>query len=34
MIRAVVEANETRKHYIADHIAAIYPKMAGYTASS
>lgn len=29
MIRAVVEANETRKQYIADHIASLSPKRVG-----
>ena len=29
MIRAVVEANETRKQYIADHIASLSPKLVG-----
>ena len=29
MIRAVVEANETRKQYIADHIASFSPKLVG-----
>ena len=29
MIRAVVEANETRKQYIADHIASLSPRLVG-----
>lgn len=29
MIRAVVDANETRKQYIADHIASLSPKLVG-----
>lgn len=29
MIRAVVDANETRKQYIADHIASLSPRLAG-----